>query len=510
MKSSTNSQLRFSVGLLVAALCLPVVSRVAAQASPQGDKGTSISKIERKNKAPVSKEILKVKLPKPIESTLPNGLAVMILEDHHMPTVTVSLQISGAGGLYEPAGQRGLAGITALMLREGTATRTSKQIAEELDRLGAFVSGVAPLSSAATTITASGLSENFDDWFALFTDVLMNANFPADELAKLKQRQLANLRQQRANPNFLGDERFSRVIYGSHPASVTAPTAEVIQSLTPEALAKWKQERYAPQNAILGIAGDVRAAGLAPKLAKWLGGWQKTDAKETLPPNPQPATAGKVYLVDRPNSVQTILNMGNIAIDRRDPDYPALVVMNQVFGAGPASRLFMNIREEKGYTYGVYSGFTAVKYPGPWKAGGSLRTEVTEPAMTEFVKEIKRIREEKVPENELDEGRRAVIAGFALSLEQPAQVLNYATTAKIYGFPADYWDVYPAKIAAVTADDVQRVAKKYFDPATMQVVAVGDGSKIKAALEKFGPVEVYDADGKPAAVKSPAGSGSKP
>jgi zinc protease len=508
MKSSTSWQHSFSVGLLAAALCSQALQPAMAQSSPQGDKGTSVSKVERKNKAPVSKEILKVKLPKPTETTLPNGLTVMILEDHHMPTVAVALSISGAGGLYEPAGQRGLAGITAQMLREGTKTRTSKQLAEDLDRLGASLFGGAPLGSSATTIQGSGLSENFDDWFSLFTDVLMNANFPADELAKLKQRQLASLRQQRSSPNFLADERFNLVIYGSHPASATAPTAEVIQALTPEVLAKWKQERYAPQNAILGIAGDVRAADLAPKLAKWLAPWQKTDAKETLPPNPRPATAGKTYLVDRPNSVQTILSMGNIAIDRRDPDYPALVVLNQVFGSGPASRLFMNIREEKGYTYGVYSRFLALKYPGAWTAGGSLRTEVTEPAMTEFVKEIKRIREEKVPESELDEARRAVVAGFALSLEQPAQLLTYATTIKIYGFPSDYWDTYPAKISAVTADDVQRVARKYFDPATMQVVAVGDASKIKTGLEKFGPVEVYDAQGKPVVAKAPATTGS--
>jgi zinc protease len=505
MKSSTNSQRRISAGLLAAALCLPALQLAFAQASPQGDKGTSVTKVERKNKAPVSKEVLKVKLPKPIETTLPNGLTVMILEDHHMPTVAVSLSISGAGGLYEPAGQRGLAGIAAQMLREGTKTRSSKQIAEDLDRLGASVFGGAGLSSSATTLTASGLSENFDEWFGLFTDVLMNATFPADELAKLKQRQLAGLRQQRSNPNFLADERLNMVVFGSHPASATAPTAEVIQAVTAEALAKWKQDKYAPQNTILGIAGDVRAADLAPKLAKWLGGWQKTDAKEVLPPNPHPATAGKIYLVDRPNSVQTVLNMGNLAIDRRDPDYPALVVLNQIFGAGPSSRLFVNIREEKGYTYGVYSRFTPLKYPGLWAAGGSLRTEVTEPAMAEFVKEIKRIREEKVPGNELDEARRAVVAGFALSLEQPAQVLNYATTIRIYGFPADYWDTYPGKVSAVTADDVQRVAKKYFDPATMQVVAVGDGSKIKAGLEKFGPVEVYDADGKPVPAKTPGG-----
>ncbi len=485
---------------LAAALSLVVIQPTPAQmaggAGQQGTQSVPLSKVERKNRAPVNKEILKVNLPKPVETTLPNGLTVLILENHRLPTVSVTLQIAGAGALYEPANQHGLASVTAQMLREGTKTRTSKQFSEEADRLGASVGANAPFPSSGTTVTASGLSENFEEWFALFTDVLMNPTFPAEELAKLKQRQLAALRQQRSNPGFLANERFSQAVYGSHPAATVSATPESIQALTPEALAKWRQDHYAPQNAILGIVGDVRASDLIPKLTRWLAGWQKTDAKEVLPPNARPSTERKIYVVDRPGSVQTTLAMGNIAIDRRDPDYIPLIVMNQIFGAGPASRLFMNIREEKGYTYGVYSNFTALKFPGPWNAGGNLRTEVTEPAMTEFLREINRIRDEKVPDQELDEARRSVVAGFALQLEQPATALNNAIVRKIYGFPADYWDTYPVKIAAVTADDVQRVAKKYFSPDAMQVVAVGDASKIKSVMEKFGPVEVYNADGK--------------
>jgi zinc protease len=172
--------------------------------------------------------------------------------------------------------------------------------------------------------------------------------------------------------------------------------------------------------------------------------------------------------------------------------------LNEVLGAGSASRLFLNLREEKGYTYGVYSSLIARKYAGPWTAGGDLRTEVTDGAMTEFLRELKRIRDEKVPEDELDASRRSVVARFALSLESPQQLIGYALTRKTYKFPADYWDKYPAQIAAIKADDVQRVAKKYINPATMQVVAVGDASKIKSVLEKYGPVEMVDVSGKPA------------
>jgi predicted Zn-dependent peptidase len=228
-----------------------------------------------------------------------------------------------------------------------------------------------------------------------------------------------------------------------------------------------------------------------------------------LPPNPTPASAKKIYLVDRPNSVQTTIAMGNIAIDRRDPDYIAMEVMNRIVGGGPAARLFINLREQKGYTYGAYSSFTAVRHPGPWRAGGDVRSEVTDGAMTEFLHEIRRIREEKVPKAELEEAKRSVVAGFALSLEQAASLLSYGLIRKTYGFPDDYWDTYPAKIMAVTAEDVQRVAQKYINPETLQVVAVGEASKIKSIMEKYGPVEVFDTEGRPAAKAGAAGAAGR-
>jgi zinc protease len=478
------------------ALLLIVSLGLAGSVSAQEDHSADASKVERKNRAPVSKDILKVTLPRATEATLSNGLTVLILENHRLPLISMQLNISGAGPIFEPSNMPGLANITAQMLKEGTRTRTSVQIAEQSALLGADIAADAGFGSSATVMNASGLSDNFDQWFALASDVLLNPNFPADELARLKQRMKAQLRQQRANPNFLANETFSRAVYGSYPASVVAATNQSIDAVTPEMLAKWHQDRYAPQNAILGITGDVKAAEIVPKLEKLLAAWKKTELKEVLPPNPKPAAAKKVFLVDRPNSVQTTVVLGNIAIDRRDPDYIPLTVANHILGGGTAARLFLNLREEKGYTYGVYSRFTAVKYPGPWRAGGDVRTEVTGGAMTEFLKEFQRMRDEKVPATELDEAKRAIVASFALSLESPSELLGDAIVRKIYGFPADYWDTYPAQVMAVTPDDIQRVSRKYINPDNLQVVAVGDLGKIKPVMEKYGPVEVYDTEGK--------------
>ncbi len=491
----------FSISTKAAAVAILVAAMTAnawSQAETGQDKSIPTSKVERLNRAPVSKEILNVKLPRPIETTLPNGIHLMILEDHRFPLVTVQFDISGAGPMYEPAGQPGLAGATARLLTEGTKTRTSKQIAEQIDSLGASLSASAGFGSGSTIVGASGLSDTFDEWFALTADVLLHPNFPAEEVAQYQARAKSVLLQQRAQPGFLSNQTMSHVLYGTYPAAVVSPTPESLDSLTPAMLAEWHDKHYAPQNTVLAITGDVHAETLIPKLRQSLAEWQRSKLPVDFPPGPAPAKKEKIFLIDRPGSVQTTLLMGNLAIDRTNPDYPALVVLNEVLGAGSASRLFLNLREEKGYTYGVYSNLIARKYAGPWTAGGDLRTEVTDGAMTEFLRELNRIRDEKVPDAELDAARRSVVARFALSLESPQQLIGYAITRKAYNFPADYWDKYPAQIMAIKAEDVQRVAKKYIDPATMQVVAVGDAGKIKPVLEKYGPVEMVDVSGKTA------------
>ncbi len=434
-------------------------------------------------------------LPLPEETTLSNGLRVVVIEQRRLPLVSFRLAFR-SGDSSDPSELPGLTDVMSDMLVEGTESRTSRQIAEEIERLGANVFASSGFGSSAANVGASGLSDNFDQWFALFADVLLNPTFPADELAKLRTRQKTSLRLQRTQPGFLAQERFRRAVYGSHPAAVFSATPESLDALTPEQLARWHSERYAPQNAILGIAGDVNARDVIAKLKQAFAGWKKTDAKEVLPPHPTPAANKKIFLIDRPDSVQSTITMGNIAIDRRSPDYVPVVVMDSVVGGGASARLFLNLREDKGYTYGVYSGFTAVKYPGPWSAGGDVRTEVTEGALNELVYELKRIRDEAVPAAELEEKKRAIVAAFALSLESPASLLNYEVTRKIYGLPADYWDTYPSRIMAVTAADVQRVAERYIQPDKFAVVVVGDRKTIEPGIRalNLGPVRVVSVD----------------
>jgi len=239
-----------------------------------------------------------------------------------------------------------------------------------------------------------------------------------------------------------------------------------------------------------------------------LASWQPGEVPKTNIPAVAAVGASKIYLIDRPNSVQTSLVLGVPSITRTDPDYFALEMMNQVVGGGASARLFLNIREDKGYTYGAYSGVSSGKYPGTFRASSDVRSDVTSGAMKEFLYELKRIREEQVPAEEFERAQRTIVGGWALQLESPQSVLSNWVTSKIYDLPADYWDTYPQKIAAVTPADVQRVAQKYLDLSKLQIVAVGDAKKVGDALKAFGTVETFDTEGKPVSAKAPAMSGS--
>ena len=477
---------------------LPFGLWMAWAQSPQAPPAGAPPKAKQeafKNLAPVSKEVLKVKLPKAQEVKLDNGITVLILEDHRLPQIAISMDIRGGGGLLDPVGMKGLASLSAGLMREGTASMNSKQIAEKMDSLATSIGASASTTAMSSGFSMSGLSDNFDKWFPLGVDVFLHPAFPADEWAKLKQRTLLGLRQQRTSPTFLASERFTKSVFGDHPLSA-AITAASLEAIAPEAMKKWHDERLAPQNTLIGVVGDITAAEIVPKLKAAFGDWKKTDYKPEQPANAPPNPELHVSIVNRPGSVQSNLMMGNVAIDRRSPDYFAMSVMNEVLGAGATARLFMNLREDKGYTYGAYSSLSAGMLPGPWSASSEVRTDVTEGAMREFYIEFNRIRDEKVPSSELEQKKRAVVASFALSLESPATMLNYAMIRKTYNLPEDYWDTYPAKISAVTADDVQRVARKYLTLGNIQIVAVGDAAKLKPIMEKYGKVVVYDSEGK--------------
>ena len=491
MKNRINK----SIVALVVVVLLSAAAVAQRSGAPQ-QQGQSIKGADIKGRAPVNKEILRVTLPKGEEATLPNGLRIVLLESHRVPTFTMQMVVL-SGGLTDPADYHGLASFTASLLREGTATRKSKDIAEQTDTIGATLSAGSGLAGFTSTVTTSGLVENFDQALDIFSDVILHPMFPQDEIDKYKARQLQQLQFQRSIPQFLAAERFQRAIYGDHPAAMIVPPADSLKRITTADLAGFHTKYYRPNNAILAIVGDLSMKELLPKLTKAFGVWQKGDVPATnIPAAPDPGAA-QIQLINRPGSVQTVLQLGNLGIERLNPDYFAVAVMNQILGGGPQVRLFMNLREDKGYTYGAYSNFSSSKYRGLVVSSSEVRTDVTEGAMREFMYELNRMRDEKVTPTDLENAKRSLVGSFALSLEQPTSLLGNLVLQKLYNMPADYWDTYPAKVMAITADDVQRAAQKYIDIGHLQIVAVGDASKTRDILAKYGKVQEYDADGKP-------------
>jgi zinc protease len=283
-------------------------------------------------------------------------------------------------------------------------------------------------------------------------------------------------------------------MYPSDGRQYTHPTPASLDKITRELIIEHYKTYYVPSGQWAGIAGDITVKDAVAKLDKALGGWKGGPMKRVTVPMPAPIAEKKVYLIPRPNSVQTLLMVANRAIDRNSPDYIDVQVMNRVLGSGPSSRLFRVIREEKGYTYGVGSGFNASRTMNLFTAQTSVRTDVTEPALAELLKQFTEIRDRAVPAGELADAKSAIVASFVLGLESSASVLGRWMEQREYNFPEDYWDTYPAKVMAVKAEDVQRVAKKYIPVDNAQIIAVGDAAKIAELLKKFGPVEEKSPD----------------
>jgi predicted Zn-dependent peptidase len=263
-----------------------------------------------------------------------------------------------------------------------------------------------------------------------------------------------------------------------------------------QTLVDFHKSNYVPDHAIIGVSGDITLAEARTKFEAALKGWTKSG--KPLPGVVDPPRHGplKISLVNRAGSVQTAFMLGEQAIDRAHPDYDAMVVMNQILG-GSNGRLYRELRERKGYTYGVYSYTRVLRYRGDWRAQMDVRTDVTEASLRDMLAEIARMREEPVPADEFRDAQRSLTASFALSLENPAGLLNLYIVRQLYKFPVDYWDRYTDRIAAVTPAQVQAVARKYLDPKQLQIVAVGDAAKIASNLRSFGPLEVFDDEGKP-------------
>ncbi|HEX5706244.1 MAG TPA: pitrilysin family protein [Pyrinomonadaceae bacterium] len=431
--------------------------------------------------------------PVPVEATLPNGLRIVVVEQNRLPLVSFRL-VFRKGDAYDPAGLPGLTDIMTHMLAEGTQSRTSREIAEEVARLGASLNAGA--TSDYTTVAASSLSTYADEVLGLLADISLRPSFPDDELELTKQNAHQNLIAQRAQASFLATETLARVLFGEHPYAVVSPTHESIDALVRSELAGFHAANFTAGGAVLFAVGAVEAGRIVARATELFGGWTGDAPAEQEFPAPPKRDARVAYVVDRPGSAQSNIVIANVGITRTHHEYFPALVMHTVLGATASSRLFMNLREEKGYTYGAYSSLDSRRLAGSFRATAEVRSAVTGDSLKEFFYELERIREEDVTEKELRNAKSYLTGVFSIRLETQEGLIEQLAQSKMYDLPPDYLQTYRDRIEAVTREDVLRVARILVTPGEAAVVVVGDAEEVVEQVKPFAErVEVYDSSG---------------
>jgi predicted Zn-dependent peptidase len=423
-----------------------------------------------------------------ITKDLPNGLKVFVIEDDRKPTITMRLMIRAGEARDKKPGQ---AEFVATLLNRGTEKLDANAFAQAVESLGASIEASAGPDSLS--VSTSGLVKFTDPLLGLFADAILHPVFPADQFAKEQKRSISALLAEKKSPAAMAGRLQTKVLFGSHPyGALTTP--ETVQSITRDDLVSFHNDWFAPNFASLAIVGDVKAADILPKIEKAFGAWEKKDTKLPEAGKVEPLQGFTIHLLDRPGSVQSNVIVTHLAPPRNFPHLPEVNVINSTLGGGFSGRLFQNLREVHGYTYGSSSAFGYNVEAGYFQATAETRNEVTAAAIKEILNEIKRIRDDAVPPEELELQRQYNIGNYLLSLEQPARVAARVQDIWLYGLPADFYKTYAKRMSDVTPVIAQSLAKKYFHPENLAVVVVGEAKQIRPELEKMGKVVLYDMD----------------
>jgi predicted Zn-dependent peptidase len=432
------------------------------------------------------------------KSSLDNGLKLIVVEHHELPVVQVTMVIL-SGSADDPAGKAGLATLTAQMMDEGTATRDALAISEEIDFLGANLSVRA--STDASFASLLTLKEHLDAALGIFADVVRNPVFPEHEWDRVKKTHLTGLLQQKDQPGTVASKVFARVTFGAdHPyGRPDDGTEESVEGLTADDLKRFYSANYVPNNAAVIVVGDVTPPEVQSKMEHFFGTWKAHPLAKNDQADPPMIGSTMIYLVDKPEAAQSEIRIGHTGVRRDTKDYFALQVMNTILGGQFSSRINMNLRETKGYTYGARSGFQMWKESGLFTASAAVKSAVTDSSVIEFMKELKRIREEDVTGDEFMFAKNSLIRREPQGFETPAQIAGQISSLVIYNLPDDYFRTYVQNFASVTIEDVRMVARKYLNPAAMNIVIVGDQNLVGSGLERlgYGPVRRLDAGGNP-------------
>src|SRR3984957_17466486 len=421
--------------------------------------------------------------PARVHKTLSNGLEIVLVESHTIPQFTGELFFR-SGNAMKAATAPGIGDMTATVVRTGTTRRTSRQIEEDLRRMGSDLSSGA--GADTSVISFAGLVDFSNDLLGLVSELAQHASFPEEEFERERRQLVEGLRIERTTPGFLASERLRRVLFGSHPYGTISPTEEQVTGYRIDQLKEFYQRYYRPGNALLVMVGDFAPQAMLGQIEKIFGAWA-SGTVEGAPDPPLPEVQGRrEYLVHLPGSVQTQISVGNRAITRKHPDWLRLTLANSIYGGAFNSRLVMNIREQKGYTYSPRSGAHPLRQHGYFSIGAAVRNDVVAATLTEIFYEIDRMRSTPVGEEELADARSYLTGVFSLGLATQDGLAGQLATATLEKLPDDYLETYRERVLKLTSADVLDAAQKYFDSEDAQIGFFGDRAQIESQAAQFG------------------------
>jgi predicted Zn-dependent peptidase len=445
--------------------------------------------------------------PRPIEIgdyesfELKNGLKVFVVENNKLPRVAFRLALD-----LEPVLEKdkaGYVGMVGQLMERGTTSRTKEQLDEEIDFIGASI------SVGSSSAFASGLSKYSEKVLELMTDIIFNPTFPEEELEKIRTQTISGIAQSKDSPDAIAGNISRALVYGKDHPYGEISTEESVKNVTVEDIKKYHETYFKPNVAYLAVVGDITKKEAEKLVKKYFSSWKSGDVPMPTYQDPAIPQDRSVAIHNRSSSVQSVINVTYpVELEPYTQDAIEARVLNQILGGGGSARLFMNLREDKGYTYGAYSSLSPSELIGRFNASASVRNEVTDSAVVEFIYELERLRTEKVSDDELDLAKNSISGSFARSLESAQTVATFALNTAIYDLDKDYYSTYLQKVEAITADDLLETANKYIKPDAAYVTVVGKAAEIEEGLKQFGEISYFDTFGNPvdpAAAKLPDG-----
>ncbi len=441
-----------------------------------------------RTKAPLPGKAPIIQVGNPVKYTLANGLQVFVVKNTKLPSVTATLALDIDG--FAEGDKAGLADMAGQLLKRGTATKTKAVLDESVEYLGGT------LNTSSQSASVSSLKNNFPQLMSLLAEVVLHPALNSDELEKVRKQTISGIESNKDEPNAISKNVMKKLVYGSNHPFGEITTSQTVNNVKIEDVKKFFATYWKPNIAYLVFVGDIDPLAAKQIAEKNFGAWVKGNVPNIVYPKVTKPAKSYVAIVDRPASVQSVVSVSTtVDLVQGTTSVIPSSVMNNILGGGFSGRLFANLREKHGFTYGAYSSLAPNRQVGMFEAESSVRNEKTDSAIQEILAEINKIRDEKVGEAELGRMKNYLSGGFARSLENPATIAGFAFNVARYKMPADYYQKYLTNLAAVDAQNVQDAAKKLLDPNSMHIVIVGNAKQIAKGLEKYGPVKYFDFEG---------------